>query len=87
MFRVGDSARGERARDAALDRNAVQGTEVTNSPSTIEAYEFHAAANFLFGLLKEAGTRFDNDYSAFVLYSAFLVASAADTLRNVAFRQ
>jgi hypothetical protein len=57
------------------------------APTPLDAYQFHAAANFLFGILQDAGTRFDQDYTAFVIYAAFLVASAADTLRDVVSRR
>ena len=52
-----------------------------------EAYQFHASANFLFSVLNDAGDRFDQDYTAFVVYCAFLVAAAADTLRDVTSRK
>src|SRR5690606_35251288 len=41
---------------------------------------------FLFGILSDAGDRFDHDYTVFVVYCAFLVAAAADTLRDVVYR-
>jgi hypothetical protein len=49
-----------------------------------KAYEFHGAVNALFSILKEAGRDFAQDYKAWVIFNAFLVASAADTLRDAA---
>jgi len=56
-------------------------------PTAKEAYQFHASANFLFGILSDAGSKFGNDYTVFVVYCAFLVSAAADTLRNVVYRR
>lgn len=54
------------------------------SVAIAKAYEFHGAVNALFSILQDAGRDFGQDYKAWVVFSAFLVASAADTLKNAA---
>ncbi len=51
------------------------------------AYQFHGAVCVLFDVLHTAGEAFDNDFTAWVIYCAFLVSSAADTLRDIAARR
>ena len=51
------------------------------------AYRFHAAVCVLFDVLHTAGKEFDKDFTAWVVYCAFLVSSAADTLRDTAARR
>ncbi len=46
-----------------------------------DVYNFHSAANFAFHQLHANACRFDGDLTAFLVYSAFMVASAADTLK------
>lgn len=58
--------------------------EADPSVAIAKAYEFHGAVNALFSILQDAGRDFDQDYKAWVVFSAFLVASAADTLKNAA---
>lgn len=54
------------------------------SVAVAKAYQFHGAVNALFSILQDAGRDFGQDYKAWVVFSAFLVAAAADTLRDAA---
>lgn len=51
-----------------------------------QAQAFHATATMLFELFRRVGREFDHDYASCAVLSAFLVASATDTLREAAGR-
>ena len=72
------------------ERTPADGAATPESSGPIEAalaYQFHGAVCVLFDVLHTAGETFDNDFTAWVIYCAFLVSSAADTLRDIAARR
>lgn len=84
---IGSVLGGELERDFGTAAFASEVLPGGSCPSPLEAYQFHASANFLFTVLKAGGDRFEHDYTAFVIYCAFMVAAAADTLRDVSARR
>lgn len=58
--------------------------EGVDEPLSAEfVYRYYSSATALFDLLSTAGRQFDGDYASWAIYCAFLVSSAADSLRDV----
>lgn len=62
--------------------------EVAGEPLSAEfVYRYYSSATALFDVLMTASRQFDGDYVSWAIYCAFLVSSAADSLRDVTLKR